>query len=182
MKNFLFKTKCYLPGGMQYAEKAKEWRQTVKDRLSPRGITFFDPYHKPFIHDVSENESSREEMLHWMETEQYDLVVKRMKTVRGFDLRLVDLSDWFICLITPKLASWGTAEELSVIVRERKPVFLVIDDPGGKKKTPLWIMSMVDPKYIYNTLEEAMETIEAIDDGIIKCNSNKWRLLIPELR
>lgn len=181
-KNVLFKTKCYLSGAMQYASNGQEWRNVVKNRLASRNITFFDPYHKPFVTECSENEEGKEEMLHWMETEQYDLVHRRMKTVRGYDLRLVDLSDWFICFIFPQLASWGTAEELSLIVREQKPVFIIIADQNGKKRTPLWIMSMVDHKYIYNSLEDAIETIEAIDDGIIKCNSNKWRLLLPELR
>jgi len=180
--NLLKHTRCYLLGGMQYVKDGKTWRVKVKDALKDRNITFFDPYFKPFIHDIPEDDCSRNEMLHWIETEQYDLVTQRMKMVRGYDLRLVDLSDWFICNINPNVASWGTAEELSVIVREQKPVFIVIDSPKGKKDVPLWILSMVQHKYIYDTLDEAINTIKAIDDGIVKMSSDKWRLLLPELR
>ena len=97
-------------------------------------------------------------------------------------MRLVDISDWFICVISPSVASWGTAEELSIIVREQKPIFLVINDPRGKQATPLWILSMINHKYIYNSLDEVFDIIRKIDDGKIKLSSNKWRLLSPELR
>jgi nucleoside 2-deoxyribosyltransferase len=167
---------------MQYAKNGRGWREKVKEELKHTGIQFFDPYHRPFIHDVDEDESSRAEMLNWMDTEQYDLITQRMKEVRRFDLRLVDLSDWFICMVSPKVASWGTAEELSLMVREEKPVFIVIDSPEGKRNTPLWIMSMVDHKYIYSSLDEAIGTINAIDTGIVKLSSNKWKLLLPEMR
>ena len=167
---------------MQYATDGRGWRDTIKTQLKYCNITFFDPYHRPFIHDTPEDEVSRSEMLHWMETEQYDLVTQRIAEVRRFDLRLVDISDWFICVISPTIPSWGTVEELSVIVRESKPVFVIIDDPEGKKKTPLWVMSMVDHNYIYNSFEEATDMIKAIDAGIVKLSSNKWKLLLPEFR
>lgn len=179
--NFLKDTRSYLIGGMQYID-GRGWRDTVKESLKDRGIKFYDPYHKPFVHDVPEDEASRSEMLHWMETEQYDLVAQRMKSVRGYDLRLCDICDWFIALVKPSVASWGSAEEITTIIREKKPLFLVIDDPQGKKATPLWLMSMMPHKYIYGNLEEAIQTIKAIDEGIIKMTSDRWKLLLPELR
>jgi nucleoside 2-deoxyribosyltransferase len=181
-ENILKRTRCYLAGSMQYAKDGRGWRDKVKEGLKQTGIQFFDPYHRPFICDVKEDEASRSEMLHWMETEQYDLITQRMKQVRRFDLRLVDLSDWFICMVCPKIASWGTAEELSLMVKEEKPVFIVIDDIEGKRKTPLWIMSMIDHKFIYNSVDEAIGMIKAIDKGIVRLSSNKWKLLLPQYR
>jgi nucleoside 2-deoxyribosyltransferase len=105
-----------------------------------------------------------------------------MKEVRRFDLRLVDISDWIICVISTKVPSWGTAEELSLAVKQEKPVFVIIDDAVGKKNTPLWIMSMVDHKYIYDSVDDAIKTIKSIDDGVVKLNSNKWKLLLPAMR
>ena len=52
----------------------------------------------------------------------------------------------------------------------------------GKKDIPLWVLSMVPHKYIYNTLDEVITTIKAIDEGIIRMNSDKWRLLQEDLR
>jgi len=179
--NILSGTRSYLIGHMQYAN-GQGWRDIIKDELNNRGIVFFDPYHKPFVHDVPEDDASREEMIHWMETEQYDLVAARMKRVRGYDLRLCDVSDWFVAVIKPSVASWGSAEEITTIIREKKPLFLVIDDPLGKKATPLWLMAVMPHKYIYNNLEDAILTIKAIDDGIIDPNSDRWKLLKKELR
>jgi hypothetical protein len=179
--NLLKDTRCYLIGHMQYCD-GRGWRDTIKTTLKDRGIKFYDPYYKPFLHDVPEDENSRAEMLHWMETEQYDLVVQRMKDVRGYDLRLCDICDWFVAVIKPNVASWGSAEEITTINREKKPLFLVIDDPKGRRACPLWLMGVLPHKYIYNNIEEAIETIKAIDVGTVKMSSDRWKLLTPELR
>lgn len=179
MSNLLQKTRCYLIGHMQY-ENGRGWREIVKKRLVTRNITFFDPYFKPFVHDIPEDEDSRSQMIHWMETEQYDLVTSRMWSIRGYDLRLCDVCDFFIAHINPSVASWGSAEEITTVIKQKKPLFLSVE--GGKKKTPLWLMGMMPHKYIYNNVDEVMDTIEAIDDGIIKINSDRWKLLKPELR
>lgn len=179
--NHLKDTRCYLIGHMQYAD-GRGWRDTVKEQLKGSNIKFYDPYHKPFVHDIPEDEGSRAEMLHWMETEQYDLVAHRMKDVRGYDLRLCDICDWYIAVIKPTIASWGSAEEITTIIREKKPLFLVIDDPKGKKACPLWLLGTLPHKYIYNNLDEAIQTIQCIDKGIVKMSSDRWKLLLPDLR
>jgi len=178
-ENVLFRTRCYLIGHMQYSD-GRGWRDVIKQRLANRNITFFDPYHKPFINEIPEDERSRDEMHHWMETEQYDLVQQRMWQVRSHDLRLCDICDFFIAHIIPEKASWGSAEEITTVIREKKPLFLSIE--GGKKKTPLWIMGAVPHKYIYNNVEEVMTMVENIDDNIVRINSDRWKLLKPELR
>ncbi len=180
-KCLLKDTRCYLIGPMQYAD-GRGWRDTVKAEFNDSGIKFYDPYHKPFVHDIPEDENSRAEMLHWMDTAQYDLVAQRMKDVRSYDLRLCDICDWFIAVIKPKIASWGSAEEITTVIREKKPLFLVIDDPQGKKATPLWLMSIMPHKYIYDNLNDAIETSKGIDSGLIKMSSDRWKLLQPELR
>ena len=79
-KNLLFKTKCYLVGHMQYVS-GRNWREEVSEKLTPLSITCFDPYKKPFMKDVEEDEASRQEMETWMQTKQYDRVTDRMKMV-----------------------------------------------------------------------------------------------------
>lgn len=174
-------TRCYLIGPMQYSN-GREWRSLTTEILKSHGVKVYDPYYKPFIDNVPEDENSRVEMLHWMETEQYDLVSQRMKRVRGYDLRLCDICDWFIAVIKPSVASWGSAEEITTVIREKKPLFLVIDDPKGKKATPLWLMAIMPHKYIYNTLDEVIQTVKAIDAGIVRMSSDRWKLLKPEKR
>ena len=43
-------------------------------------------------------------------------------------------------------------------------------------------MGTMPHKYVYNTLDEAIQTIKGIDDGIIPINSDRWKLLTQELR
>ena len=121
-------------------------------------------------------------MMHWRETGQFDLLAQRMKQVRAYDLRLCDISDWFIAVIKPSIASWGSAEEITTLIREKKTIFLVIDDPLGKRACPLWLFGVLPHKYIYDSIEDAMNTIKAIDDGIVKISNDRFKLLKPEYR
>ena len=164
---------------MQYVS-GRNWREHVTEKLEPLSITCFDPYKKPFIKDVEEDEASRQEMETWMKTKQYDRVTERMKTVRAYDLNLVDRSDFIIAHLVPEVASWGSAEEITLAVREKKPVFISMD--GGKAKTPLWMLGMLPHKYIYNSVDEILDMLYAIDSGSKPIDSDRWRLLRKEFR
>lgn len=181
MTNLLKNTRSYLIGHMEFSN-GEGWRNKVKNDLKDRNIKFYDPYHKPFIDNIPEDNSSREEMFNWRETGQYDLVSARMKPVRGYDLRCCDLCDWFIAHIKPNIASWGSMEEITTINRSKKPIFLVIDDPKGKKATPLWFFGVIPHKYIYNNIDEVISTIKSIDDGIIHMSSDRWKLFREDVR
>jgi hypothetical protein len=164
---------------MQYAD-GQNWRQRVIDSLSPLGIKVFNPYQKPFINEIKEDEEARQQLQSWMNAKEYDKVAERMKQVRSDDLRLCDVSDFAIVQIIPKVASWGSAEELTTFVRMKKPIFVFIE--GGKQHTPFWIMGQLPHKYIYNSLEEVLEMIKKIDSGQVEIDSKRWRLLRHEYR
>ena len=177
--NLLCNTKTYLVGHMQYLS-GRNWREEVTKKLSPLSITCFDPYKKPFVKDVEEDEESREEMNTWMKTKQYDRVTKKMKAIRSYDLNLVDRSDFIIANLVPDIASWGSSEELVTAVRMKKPIFISME--GGKSKTPLWMLGMLPHKYIYNSLDEILGMLYAIDNGKKQIDSDRWRLLRKEYR
>ena len=179
MPNLLYRTKTYLVGHMQYIS-GRDWRVEASEKLSKLGVTCFNPYNKPFLKDVEEDESTREELSSWMETDQYDKVTERMKTVRSYDLNLVDRSDFIIAHLIPEVASWGSAEEIVTAVRMKKPIFVSME--GGKKKTPLWMLGMFPHKYIYNSLDEIINMLYSIDNGKKKIDSDRWRLLRKEYR
>ena len=164
---------------MQYLS-GRNWREEVSEKLKPLGITCFDPYKKPFMKDVAEDEASRQEMETWMKTKQYDRVTERLKTIRSYDLNLVDRSDFIIAHLVPEVASWGSAEEIVTAVRMKKPIFISME--GGKAKTPLWMLGMLPHKYIYNNVEEIIEMLHAIDGGSKPIDSDRWRLLRKEFR
>ena len=71
-------------------------------------------------------------------------------------------------------------EEIVTAVREKKPVFVSME--GGKAKTPLWMLGMFPHKYIYNSLDEIMEMLYAIDSGNKEIDSDRWRLLQKKYR
>jgi hypothetical protein len=177
--NLLSKTKTYLVGHMQYLS-GRNWRGEVTEKLSEIKITCFDPYKKPFVKDVEEDEASRIEMETWMKTKQYDRVSERMKTVRSYDLNLVDRSDFIVAHLVPEVASWGSAEEIVTAIRMKKPIFISME--GGKSKTPLWLLGMLPHKYIYNSLEEVIDMIYAINSGVKPIDSDRWRLLQEQYR
>ena len=154
--------------------------EEITEKLNPLEITCFDPYKKPFVKDVEEDEASRQEMEDWMKTKQYDRVTSRMKTVRSYDLNLVDRSDFIIAHLVPDVASWGSAEEIVTAVRMKKPIFISME--GGKTKTPLWMLGMLPHKYIYNSLDEVVDMIYAIDNETKPIDSDRWRLLRKQYR
>ena len=68
----------------------------------------------------------------WMKTKQYDRVAEKMKTVRSYDLNLVDRSDFIIAHLVPEVASWGM-KKLHCQVRCKK-IFISME---GKSKNPI---------------------------------------------
>ena len=177
--DILEKTRTYLVGHMQYAD-GRDWREYVERELEPLNIRIFNPYKKPFVKDVKEDEESRNKIQNDMEEGHYNDVSTRMKQIRSYDLNLVDRSDFIIAHLLPDVASWGSAEEIVTAVRMKKPIFISME--GGKHKTPLWMMGMLPHKYIYDSVEEVVEMLKQIDNGEKKIDSDRWRLLKKELR
>ncbi len=179
MPNILEKTKTYLVGHMQYSE-GRDWREQVEKELTDLNITVFNPYKKPFVKDVEEDEDARLSLGHCMKHGYFNDVAERMSLVRSYDLNLVDRSDFIIAHLLPEVASWGSAEELVTAVRMKKPIFISME--GGKHATPLWMMGMIPHHYIYDSIEEVVDMIKSIDSGEKKIDSDRWRLLRKELR
>tara|TARA_R100001015_G_C4627908_1_gene187738 strand:+ start:1637 stop:2200 length:564 start_codon:yes stop_codon:yes gene_type:complete len=177
--NLLEKTRTYLVGHMQYAS-GRDWRKYVESELENLNITTFNPYRKPFVKDVEEDEGARQRMADDLANGYYGDVAERMSTVRSYDLNLVDRSDFIVAHILPDVASWGSAEELVTAVRMKKPTFVSVE--GGKNKTPLWLLGMMPHNYFYNDIDEVLDMIRKIDSGEKKIDSDRWRLLRKELR
>lgn len=178
--NLLKNTRVYLIGAMENDPNGSNWRSLATERLHAMNIRVFDPYHKPFINEIKEDDEARILLREWMDTGQYEKVAQRMKHVRSDDLRLCDVSDFFLIRVNPKVASWGSAEEIYTANRMKKPLFIVVD--GGKSCTPLWFMGMLPHHYFYDSVEDALEMIEKIDAGIKPIDSDRWRLLREEFR
>lgn len=177
----LNKTKVYLIGSIQNSGiEARTWREHATKELSSSGIICFDPFKKPFLNSVDEDELTMSKLLHCMNAGFYKTVSQHMKKIRAFDLRLVDLSDFVIACISPTKASWGSADEIFTALRLRKPTFIVIE--GGVSKTPLWIMGSIPTEYLFNNLDECLNRIKDIDSGKYPIDDKYWRLLDEKFR
>lgn len=176
----LNKTRVYLCGPMEFATDGRGWRNVVKSDLKDLGIICFDPFDKPCMDSIEECESKTLEWRTLLNEGRFDEAEKWAKRVRSEDLRYCDIVDFAIAYIDKTIPTFGTVEELSWLVRCKKPIFLVVE--GGKKACPLWIFGMIPHKYIYNSVEDALKIIKKIDDGEIVPDSSRWRLLKPSFR
>jgi len=177
--NILAKTKTYLIGPMQY-ENGQVWREDMTKFLEDMNITVFDPYKKPFINSPHETPDIHEELHEKLRNGMYKEVEDHMKKVRAYDLSMVDRSDFIICYINPETPTFGTMEELVTAVRIKRPCFVVLKD--GLVKAPLWLLGMLPVKYFYDSFLDLKETLTGINNGVIQIDSDRWRLLQPELR
>jgi hypothetical protein len=180
--NLLAHTRCYLIGPMENvsSEAGRGWRDRVTEGLSAMSVTVFNPFLKPWVDPVAEDEEARDDLNRWRETGEYDKVAERMKRVRADDLRLCDISDFFVVYLDPTVSSWGTVEEVVTANRMKKPIFVVVE--GGKAKAPLWVYGMLPHRYFYDDLDSALDLIRRIDSGEKVIDSDRWRLLRKELR
>lgn len=160
-------------------EEGTSWRDKTTKILNELGVVVFDPYKKPFVIDTEEGPDVRTRMAEQRASGDYSPVAERMRQIRSFDLNLVDRSDFIIAKISPSKASWGSAEEIVTAVRMKKPIFLTVD--GGKKECPFWIFGMFPHEYIFNTIDDLLKHVSAIDAGTIPMDS-RWKLLRKEYR
>jgi hypothetical protein len=181
--NLLRNTRAYLVGHMQYS-CGRSWRETVAAALNPRGIITFDPYLKPFIKDLEEaskeDESLHERCTKLLQEDRLGEVQAVFEKIRQYDLSLVDRADFIIANLEPKVASWGSAEELSRAKSGRKAAYIHV--VGGRKAVPFWLLAMFPEQCFYNSMEEIVETILALDSGTKEIPHDIWRLLaLPKI-
>ncbi len=180
LQGLLYRTRCYLSGSMEFNTSGNLWREDVKEKLNSLNIIFLDPYKKPFITSLPEDQIIRDNLKKERERGNYDLVHDYFKQVRSDDLRCCDMADFAIVRFNNNIASIGTDEEITVLNRAKKPIFIFVDQ--GKNQCPLWLLGMLKHSYIYNSVDEVIKMIQDIDNETVKIDSSRWRLLKPELR
>jgi hypothetical protein len=178
-ENVLERTKVYLVGPMEYSQ-GRSWREDIEKDLAALNILPINPYCKPFLNDLKEDEETHKNLYQKMQDRDFDSVHEHMKSVRYFDLHCVDHSTFIIAYINPDVPTYGSTDELQQAARMQRPIFLVVE--GGITETPLWLMGMIKPQYIYDSFEDVMSVIKKIDSGEIALNPEKWKLFNKEYR
>jgi len=164
---------------MQY-KNGEGWRNKLQPVLEKMGIIVFNPYHKPFLKDIEENDETVKNLAKLIEEGKFDEAQKIMKEIRSYDLSMVDRSDFIVVYIDPNTPTFGTIEEFVTAVKIKRPVFIAIE--GGKKKCPLWIFGMIPHKYIYDSIDDILDMLVKIDNGEKEIDSDRWRLFRKEYR
>ena len=175
-------TSCYLIGPIEGATDAgRGWRNLVKDKLEPEGIKCFDPCDKPFIKDINETEDMQSLVKRLRKEGKHDELRRIMKEIRSYDLRLCDLATFGFAYMSEKVLSCGSWEEIFWMAgRLNKPLFFVFEE--GKENAPLWLWGLMPSKYIYSSIEEALDMIFRINSGSKEIDSDRWKLLRRNFR
>jgi hypothetical protein len=175
--NLLRGTRTYLFGQMQYFDGAP-WRRHVKPLLQAMGVVVFDPYDKPFINGTLEDDEARKLLIESVGKGDFEYTVTHMKKVVREDFRMVDASDFLFGYINPKYPTVGAWDELYRAEDEGKPVFLCIE--GGLKAMPLWLFGRIPIKYVYDSVDKAVEMLQHINSGEKPIDSDRWRIFKQE--
>lgn len=171
----LWKTRCYLIGAMEFDDSGSQWRDSFRKGVEEMGVFCYDPYHKPFINDVAEDDNARKELKKWMENGEYDRVRDHMRIVRAHDLAMVDKSDFIVFNFNRDVMTIGSWEEFFWANRLKKPIFMA--SKGGISCAGLWTMGTIPYKYIYDSIDGVIDMLKKIDTGQVKVDSDRWRLL-----
>ena len=173
-------TSTYLAGYMEFGKDGANWRSDVTHWLNNIGVKVFNPYEKPFIEQIEENEDKTEYLRGEMRQGRFEEAQHHMKRIRALDLAMVDKADFLIAYIDPAIPTYGTVDEICHAARLRKPVFTVVK--GGVSEVPLWILATLPMSQFFDSFTELQCHLEQISDGGIEVDNKYWRLLRPEWR
>jgi nucleoside 2-deoxyribosyltransferase len=160
--NRLENQRVYLAGAMdRVPDRGSTWRDNITPFLQELGVIVFNPINKPSnigledaeVHSLKKKLKQRED---------YDELSSIMKTIRGVDLRLVDISDFLIVNLDIETHPCGTLEEIFWANRQKKPIIIHMEQ--GKQQTPDWLFGTIPHQMIFSSWDE-------IKDHLIHINS-----------
>jgi muconolactone delta-isomerase len=166
----------YLSGPMEFvADHGVEWRRKFIRLVRDAGldIDLIDPTDKPGGENVKigENKAVQVEL---QQQGRFRELQEYVNEYRRYDLRFVDISDFLVTVIDPRVPQWGTGNEVYVGEMQHKPNFFICE--GGLYNLPRWLFDVVD-KIESDDPEEAMlhcnvyESVEDVVRELIFLNS-----------
>lgn len=175
---------CYLSGAMEFAsDHGVGWRRQLIRMIEEAGlgIDFIDPTNKPGEDELKIGEDKHKQV-ELQEKGMYHELKKYVSAYRRYDLRFVDLSDFLIAVIDPKIHLCGTYDEIFTAERQHKPMFFICE--GGLKKLPRWLFDVIDLDddvkgtrcNVFETLDEVVDELIGIDMGLIPM-TKEWVLI-----
>lgn len=173
-------TKCYTIGNLEYSSfsDAAIWRQYLKEKLEPIGVTILSPLDNPFKTFQPESAGWNKQLKDLLKTPDNWLHVhEEARKIRNRDLAMVDRSDFLICVLDINRPTYGTVDEIISAKRQNKPVFLVIPE-YGYTACPIWLCSYFKPSWVYKSLDEVVEELYNINNtDANELNNKYWKIL-----
>lgn len=171
--NRLKNQRVYLAGAMdRVPDRGSTWRDNITPFLQNLGVVVFNPINKPGNVGLEDNEvHSLKKKLKMRE--DYDELSSVMKTIRGVDLRLVDISDFLVVNLDIDTHPCGTLEEIFLANRSKKPIIIHMEQ--GKQHTPDWLFGTIPHQMIFSNWEEVKNYLHHINSSPnIECYK-RWR-------
>lgn len=171
--NRLKNQRVYLAGAMdRVSDRGNGWRDNITPFLEELGIVVFNPIKKPAI-EGQEDAQTHEYKIKLKKEKRYDELASLMKTIRGVDLRLVDISDFMIVNLDLDHYACGTWEELYLSNRSKKPILVHIQQ--GKNSTPDWLFGTLPHEWFFSDWEEIKSYLLHINSNENIQHYNRWR-------
>lgn len=177
---------CYLSGPMEFvADHGVEWRRKFIKLLRERNLKIdcIDPTNKPGGKDIKIGENKEEQVRlqkegRWQELRDY------VRAYRRYDLRFVDISDFLVVVVDPRVPQWGTGNEVYFAEMQHKPMFFICD--GGLANLPRWLFDVVDLDEgtgynrtrcnVFESVEDVVKELVGIDNGMYPM-TDEWVLV-----
>lgn len=167
--------KCVVISPMEAdIRRGESLRQEISGVLQPLGIEVWDHYNRPYRGNIDESSETHDLLKEYRTTGQFDKI-SEYRDIRPQDLALIDKCDFVICVFEKRTFSAGTLEEFFWANRLKRPIFFVWGE--GKRQCPFWFFWTIPHKYIYSSVEEALNMIRKIHAGDKQIDSSRWRLM-----
>lgn len=168
--------RCYLAGPIEFAAgHGMDWRHDMSKFLRMLNVVPIDPCKT--IHEGQKTEIEHIETITKARQENdFETMSYLGKSIRCFDLRLVDLSDFIIAYVNQDVKMCGTWEEIFTANRQKKPILTIWE--GGKNTASLWMFGTINHNHIFESIDEVKDHLLAInngDPGVYK--SDRWVFL-----
>jgi nucleoside 2-deoxyribosyltransferase len=171
--NLLKDAYIYVCGPIDCADDAGVgWRQQITKELKKMGVVVLDPTNKP-TYDFAEGPQDQARRLQLKRDGRFEELREEGRGIRAFDLRCVDKADAVVVYLDSSITMCGTIEELTIANLQQKPCLIFCRQ--GKVAIPNWIYWMINPKYIFNDMNEVVEYLRVVDAGGDSENP-RWKL------
>lgn len=147
------------------------WRLEVGKFLVEHGCIVLNPCDKPI--DIGLERTEDKEYRRRLKAEQkYDELSSMVKTLRIVDLRMVDISDALIVNLDIDIYPAGTAEEIFLANRQKKPILMHC--PQGKNAIPDWYFGVFPHQHMFGSWYSLLQYLDDVDTGRDLRHFRRW--------